>query len=96
MKKVIKARLILPEECYNILISKEKEVLAFFNTFKDLEYDIYLGELQEETVCVAEFVITNISRILVENDYKNIKKFLSSITGKKPSQNFMAKLDKIF
>lgn len=95
MKCGIKADLYLPKECLDIIINKQEEVEKFFDKFKDLGYDIYLGEYEKEEVCAINFYILNNTRTLANEDYKQLKQFLKSITGKQPKQVMMAKFDKV-
>lgn len=95
MKCGIKADLYLPKECLDIIIDRKEEVEEYFNRFKDLGYDIYLGEYEKEEVCAINFYILNNTKTLVNEDYKQLKQFLKSITGKQPKQVMMVKVDKI-
>ena len=95
MKCGIKADLYLPKECLDIIINKREEVEKFFDKFKYLGYDIYLGEYEKEEVCAINFCILNNTKTLVNEDYKQLKQFLKNITGKYPKQVMMAKFDKV-
>ena len=56
MKKGIKADLYLPKECLDIIINKREEVEKFFDKFKYLGYDIYLGEYEKRRSLCHKFL----------------------------------------
>ena len=95
MKCGIKADLYLPKECLDIIIDKKEEDEGFFDRFENLAYDIFLGEYEGKEVCAIYLYVLNDTKTLVNEDYKQLKQFLKSITGKQPKQVMMVKFDKI-
>ena len=95
MKKGIKANLWLPKECLDIIIAKEKEVTAYFDSYPYLEYDIYLGEYDNNEVCAIEVKLLNETCREVNADYSCFKKYLKELTHKQPKQILMYKFDRV-
>ena len=95
MKCGIKADLYLPKECLDIIFNRKEEVEKFFDRFKNLAYDIFLGEYERKEICAIYLYILNDTKTLVNEDYKQLKKYLKCVTGKEPKQVMMAKFDKV-
>lgn len=86
MNKGIKARLYLPGECMNIIYNKKELLEKAFSNYKNLIYDIYLGEYNEKEICVIDIILLNETRDLVNDDYQSLKYVIKNFTGKQPKQ----------
>lgn len=95
MKKVIKARLYLPEKYLDVIYKDKNEYIKYFEQRK-IEYDIYLAEIDNENICVLDFVLEDIDKKLVNQKYKFLLEFIKTMTGKKPQQHLKMECDRLF
>lgn len=95
MRKGMQAQLKLPEYCLDIL-SNNKEILKnHINEYSsNIYYEIYLGEFNNTEICGIDITIMGDTCKDINNDYKNLKKFLNEITGEKAEQLVLFKFDR--
>lgn len=70
----------------NIIYNKKELLEKAFSNYKNLIYDIYLGEYNEKEICVIDIILLNETRGLVNDDYQSLKYVIKNLTGKQPKQ----------
>lgn len=95
MKKLIKANLYLPKECYEFISERWTQLQDYLEESFNMSYEFYLGEYDNKEVCGISIQLVNQTSSQVKADYKAFKSYLKELTGKTPKQVTMVECDRI-
>ena len=95
MKKVIKAQLILPIGCLDILFKNQEELKKYFYNYACEDYEVYSGEIDNKEYCFIDLAIINKTIKECNINYKLLKQYLYVRTSCKPKQRLKIVCDLI-